>query len=297
MIAILMAALLQQADVGIPANELRTRADSASIVKTAAAALSPLRILSVGIDTGDAWDRSMSADSALMLLTARALAVPFDTVTRHTRVPPCPADSTASGEKGYRIDDVSIERSSVPTRVGRPDWYHYVVNFARTCQRSGRVASMRSRVRFDAMPDTLWSFKWKVGRVEHDTDPLPLREPTFLERHSRFTGPAMGALFWAPLLFPFLGVFIGSLGGRRGLVRLLGVWSLLGLAMAIFGGGPGFLLWLLTFVLPASVFVGWANAGTAEPSAPLALGRATVAFLVAYLISVVGYFLVLFGAI
>jgi hypothetical protein len=286
-----IAALLQQGDVGIPANGLETRAESAWIVAAATRALPRAQILSVG---------GSERDSALVGVVARTLGVPYDAVVEKSRLPTCPSDSSASAARGYRIDGVTIERSSEGfTAPGaRPDWYHYVVVFTRACEQASGAVVMRSRVRFDPMPDTLWSYAWKLGKVEHDPEPPPPRSPTFIERHGRLAERAITTMFWGPFAFPFLALFIGRLGGRRALAWLLGVWSVAGLALAVFGGASGLLGWFLLFVAPAGVYVGRASVGAADtPPAPLAPGRATVAFIVTYVVCIAAFFLVLFGAI
>ena len=288
--------LLQTLPVAIPANELRTHTDTAWIVAAAAKALPRGSILAVGgvmSNSNDAGTRSFySGDRGPLDVVARSLALPLDTSTIASKPPPCASDTTYPEPHGYRIERVSIARDNHNLPAGRPDWFHYVVSFTRTCRREfGHQYYIGSDVRFDAMPDAVLSYKWVVGTVEQAADPPRDPEPSFREKHG--TGFAFQILFYGSMAFPLFGLLVGVLSGDRGLLGLLGVWSLVGLALAIWIGVGGILGGLVVSVLPAVAFV--AGARRAQP--PPALGRATLVFVIAYPICfMLAWVVMLYGA-
>jgi hypothetical protein len=277
-------ALFQVRPVAIPANELRTRADTAWLVAAATTALPRGSILAVGgvlSNSNSAGVREFySGNRGPLDVVAKSLGLPLDTSTIPSKPPPCASETTAAERHGYRIERVSIARDDHNVAAGRPDWFHYVVSFTRTCRRDyGHQYYINSDVRFDAVPDTVFSYRWAVGKVDQYADPPRDREPTFRERHGG-AGFVLKPLFYGAVAFPLFGLFVGVLGGDRGLRRLLGVWSIVGLAMAIW---IGFIVGgLVVFVLPAAAYV----AGARRPQSTPALGRATLIFVIAYPICV-----------
>jgi len=177
--------LLQSQTLAIPANELRTRADTAWMIAAAAKALPRGSILAVGgvlSNSTDAATRERnSGDRGPLDVVARSLGLPLDTSTIASKPPLCVSDSTTRERHGYRIERVSIARDDHPGPAGRSDWFHYVVSFTRTCRTEfGQQYYIGSDVRFDAAPDNVLSYKWAVGKVDQYADPLPDREPTFM---------------------------------------------------------------------------------------------------------------------
>jgi hypothetical protein len=255
------------------------------LVAAATNALPRGSILAVGgvsSNSNDAGLRELySGDRGPLDVVARVLGLSLDTSTVASKPPPCASDTIAAERHGYRIERVSIARDDHDVAAGRPDWFHYVVSFTRTCVREyGHQYYIGSEVRFDAVPDTVFSYRWAVGKVDQYADPPRDREATFRERHGG--GDFVKPLLYGAVAFPLLGLLVGLLGGDRGLYRLLGVWSILGLAMAIWIG-VGFIVGgLVVFVLPAAAYV----AGARRPQSTPALGRATLIFVIVYPICV-----------
>jgi len=278
--------LLQTLPVAIPANELRTHADTAWIVAAAAKALPRGSILAVGgvmSNSNDAGTRSFySGDRGPLDVVARSLGLTLDTSTIASKPPPCASDTTYPEPHGYRIERVSIARDDHNVSAGRADWFHYVVSFTGTCRTEfGHQHYIGSDVRFDAMPDEVLFYKWAVGKVEQAADPPRDREPTFAERHGPIAGYATSVLLFGALAFPIFGLIIGAIGGKRGLFLLIVVWSLVGLALtfpARVGGIPE-AVWV--FVLPPTAYVTTAL-WNKSPSKSPALGRATLVLVVTY---------------
>ncbi len=176
---------------------------------------------------------------------------------------------------------MSVRRDDHSVPAGRSGWFHYVVAFTRTCRREYEKFYTGSDVRFDAVPDTVFSYKWAVGKVEQFADPTRDREPTFIERHGTLTTWGFRLLFFGVLSFPIFGLLVGAIGERRALLRLLGVWALAGVALTFLVGMGMKLSALMVFVVPAAIYV--ASAGRGE--APLKrsdFGRATLYLVVAY---------------
>ncbi|HMG71483.1 MAG TPA: hypothetical protein VK544_10245 [Gemmatimonadaceae bacterium] len=279
--------LLQSASVAISANELRTRADTEWIVAAAANVLPRGSILAVGgvlsNSTDAATRESNSRDRGPLDVVARSLGLPLDTSTVASNPPYCASDTNSRGPHGYRIERVSIARDDHHVAAGRSDWFHYVVSFTRTCRTElGHRHYIGSDVRFDAVPDVVFGYKWAVGKVDQYADPLPDRVPTFWERHGGM-GFVLKPLLYGAIIFPVLGLLFGILGGDGGLLRLLGVWSIVGLAMAILMGVGGIVGGLVVFVLPAAAYV----AAARRPQSTPAFGRATLIFVLAYPICVI----------
>jgi hypothetical protein len=278
-------ALFQALPVAIPANELRTRADTAWIVAAAANALTRGSILAVGGTISDAKGAGSpyvsAADREHLGVVAAALGLPLDTSTTASDPPRCVSDTTARGARGYRIEGVSVRRDDRSVPAGRSGWFHYVVAFTRTCRREYERFYTGSDVRFDAVSDTVFSYKWAVGKVDQFGDPPRDREPTFIERHGTLTTWAFRVLFYGVLSFPIFGLLAGAIGERRALLRLLGVWALAGLALTFLVGVGMKLSALVVFVVPAALYV----AGTRREAAPLKrsdFGRATLYLVLTY---------------
>jgi hypothetical protein len=282
--------LFQALPVAIPANELLTRGDTAWIVAAAATALPRGSILAVGgrlSDSESAGTQFLSTtDHELLYVVAASLNLPLDTTTTESDPPRCASDTTAPGKRGYRIERVSVSRDDHSVPAGRPGWYHYVVAFTRTCRREFQKYYIGTEVRFDAVPDTVFSYKWAVGKVDQFADPPRDREPTFRERHGTLTVAGFNILFYGALSFPLFGFLIGAMGGRKALVRLLGIWTVAGLALGLSLGVGAILGGLLVFVVPAALYV--AGTGPEDDSqARMSFGRATLLFVLSYPICLV----------
>lgn len=296
-VLLLVAVLSQGLPTAMPATELRTRADSEWMVATAAAALPEGGVLSVGkVRVYPTRERLRSIDDATLLAAvARTLELRVDTALTLSQMPACASDAEARGARGYRVAYVSIERQTPPAGVGKPGWFHYVVWFEQSCRHGDGLVYTSTRVRFDAVPDAALAFRWAVGSVEHSPDPPPEPAPSFRALQGRFTDKVVSILPWGALAFPCLALLIGRMAGRRGLVRLLVVWSAAGLALTVLAGTVGVLLWLLVFFVPAGAYVAHALAGTSDASAPPRLGRASVTFAIVYVIGFVAFVLAVMG--
>jgi hypothetical protein len=253
-------------------------------VAAAARGLPPRSILSVGkVIPETEYSRSTAPDDSTRLpLVARALGVPFDTITQ-SRLPACPTDTTARGAKGYRIIQVSLRLSYVRVN-GASSTQHYLVDFVRMCRREYHAFYLVSTARIDAVPDTEFSYKWVVGNVETWADPPRDPELTFRQRHDSIDALSARFAFFGTVAFPILGLLAGFFGGRSALKWSLGIWCLAGFGAAAFVGMPSLVGWSILFAVPPSLYVALALSGVQGKPDSLAFGRATVTFVIAYVI-------------
>jgi hypothetical protein len=221
--------------------------------------------------------------------------VRLDTVTQVSQLPDCPTAPGRRQPRGYRVNFVSLERRSVPFKVARWEQFYYWVMLERSCRYDDGVVYASSLVQLNPLPDTTLSFRWSVVKADHYPDEPALRPPHFSGRLTRLSGNAFNVLVWCPLLFPLLGLLFGGVSGRRGLMILLGIWSVVGLPFAALLGTTGFAAWLLPFLAPAGAYVLRAQPTVANAAAPLELGRATIVFVVAYVTCFIVFYLAMMG--
>jgi hypothetical protein len=293
---LMLAALLQGAQADTSAPELRTAADTAAMMAAAWGHFERGSILSVGRVLVPAATRIRdNDDTSLLTMVANMAHVRLDTVTKVSELPDCPTAPGRQQPRGYRINFVSLERRSVPFKAARWDQFYYWVLVERSCRSDDGVVYASSVVQLNPLADMTLPFRWAVVHAQHSPNEPPMRPPNFNHWRQRFDGPSLQILFWSPLLFPLLGFLFGGVNGRRGLMLLLCLWSVAGLALAAIVGAMGFAAWFLPFLLPAVAYVMRAQAGGAHEDVPLAFGRATVMFVVAYVTSFFVFYLAMMG--
>jgi hypothetical protein len=246
----------------IPANELRTHADTIWILGAAARTLPRDRILGVGGVhlAGNLQEGWFLRSRQLLPVVAQSLHLPFDSTRIVSDPPPCPNDTSATQPRGYRIESASIEQDGRTYRDGprpqRPQWFHYVVDMRGWCRLDGQNREVATLVRFDAVPDTTYAFSWAVADVRPMSNPERKRSAASVAASDRRMRNAFDFLAFAALLFPPLGFLAWNIGRQRGLAWLYALWSIAGLAAAI-GVGESFSLleWFLPFELPAAAYI------------------------------------------
>ena len=296
LIALLLVALLRGAPADTSAPELRTAADTTAMIAAAWAKFERGSILSVGRVLVPAVTRIRDYDdTSILMMVADMAHLRLDTVTQVSQLPDCPTAPGRRQPRGYRVNFVSLERRSVPFKVARWEQFYYWVMVDRSCRYDDGVVYASSLVQLNPLPDTTLSFRWSVVKADHYPDEPALRPPHFSGRLTRLSGNAFNVLVWCPLLFPLLGLLFGGVSGRRGLMILLGIWSLAGLPFAALLGTTGFAAWLLPFLAPAGAYVLRAQPTVANAAAPLELGRATIVFVVAYVTCFIVFYLAMMG--
>lgn len=284
-----VALLMPRLPDAIPAKELRTHADTAWLVGTAAQALPYHSILSAGANSfpsgSDATDPDHAGDRARLAMAAWALEVPFDSADVKAPPPVCPSDRAAPRLNGYRLEHVRITKSDSVQHEGRKGWFHYVVSFTRVCGMEGKPHALTSDVDFDAVPDTGSAYVWRVGWRRYDPDPVPLTparpyNPSFRDRHGELADIALASILLGPLLFPVLASMVGAAGGRPAIAKLLGGWSIVGIILGVVSYLPAFAASFFVFVIPGVTYV--SVVGPREGSSRLRFGRASALCLLMY---------------
>jgi hypothetical protein len=297
LLPLMLAALFQGAPADTSAPEPRTASDTAAMIAAALDKFERGSILSVGRMLVPGVTRIRDTDdTALLTVVANIAHVQLDTVSKIAQLPECPTAPGQRQPRGYRINFVSLERRKVPFERPRWDQFYYVATFERSCRSDDGVVYASSVVQLNPLADTTLSFRWSVVMATHQPDEPAVRPPRLGGRFSHLSDSAINVLLWWPLVFPVLGLLFGGVSGRRGLTLLLGGWSLVGLVCAAALGTLGFVAWLLPFLAPAGAYVLRAQpavAGAAD--APLQFGRATITFVIAYVASVVVFYLAMMG--